>query len=326
MTVDSCHDYTLFIGEWMGNRTLRNFFLQFSEPSWSEVAKCVTQLGVLCLKHLSVDGENTVWGLEDLAALVANIEYDQRWPNEPLAPEESREPEHWARFKKPSSRWRHGNVVPLSKQPRGNPKIWQNIIYTKDHHPTSYPQWAQPAIPPTVHEERAISRSPRIVTKKGNPATSLKSKTVKAKPSMRQTPKSCPRKGGERELCPHPIPTPQGSPPASNSDSSSAVVDAAKDGRYDASALVNAAFGSVSSVSDEKIDDISSCITTPPGNVPALRILDDLFNNPQLRHFTEFSSANSSRLSMESLASPLKDGPPFIQRKAGGTAWTMDWN
>lgn len=126
------NDYTLSVSDWMGNRILRNFLLRFSEHFWGEVVKSAALLGVLCLKHLSVNGENTLWGKDDLVALVANIEYDGRWPSSPLTPDPTKHaPGLWAHFKKPSSSWRRENGIPLSKQPRGNPAIWQHIIHSK---------------------------------------------------------------------------------------------------------------------------------------------------------------------------------------------------
>mmetsp|Transcript_27456 Transcript_27456/g.50042 ORF Transcript_27456/g.50042 Transcript_27456/m.50042 type:complete len:468 (+) Transcript_27456:85-1488(+) len=105
------------LADWLGNRTLRNFLLRYSEPLWADVARSLCLLGVLCLRHLA-PSLDSAWGSDDLATLVDYIQREERWPEE-LTPVPSRSGEAWeppwkqqhwrpqaGAFQKPSPEWR----------------------------------------------------------------------------------------------------------------------------------------------------------------------------------------------------------------------------
>lgn len=117
------------LADWLGNRTLRNFLLRYSEPLWADVTRSLCLLGVLCLRHLA-PSLDSVWGSEDLATLVDYIQREERWPEEltpaPLHSNKPWEPP-WRQhhcgqpggpFLKPSPEWRMAGAAEAGRSGR----------------------------------------------------------------------------------------------------------------------------------------------------------------------------------------------------------------
>ncbi len=113
-------NYHLCIGNWLSNRTFRNFLGQYSEGVWTDVVKTCALLGIYTLQYKSVDGEGTVWSLEDLEHLVEFLQHEKQFPEE-LSPSFLRPLRNIpaaARYRKPDAAWRKGDNGAVFR-PRG---------------------------------------------------------------------------------------------------------------------------------------------------------------------------------------------------------------